>query len=58
MTTYKIAILVGSLRKDSINRKVAQSVCAIRGDNLECSLVQIGDLPLYNQDYDSLPQQP
>jgi chromate reductase len=58
MATYKIAILVGSLRKDSINRSVARSICAIRDDNLECSMVEIGDLPLYNQDYDSLPEQP
>ena len=58
MANYKIAILVGSLRKDSINRKVARSICAIRGDNLECSMVEIGDLPLYNQDYDSAPEQP
>jgi chromate reductase len=55
---YKIAIIVGSLRKDSLNRKVARSICAIRGDNLDCSMVEIGDLPLYNQDYDALPEQP
>jgi chromate reductase len=52
---YKIAILVGSLRKDSINRKVARSICALRGDNLDCSMVEIGDLPLYNQDLDANP---
>jgi chromate reductase len=55
---YKIAIIVGSLREGSYNRKIARSVCAIRGDNLECDMVEIGDLPLYNQDFDSLPQQP
>ncbi len=55
---YKIAIIVGSLRKDSINRKVARAICAIRGDNLDCSMVEIGDLPLYNQDYDALSEQP
>ena len=55
---YKIAIIVGSLRKDSLNRRVARSICGIRGDNLDCSMVEIGDLPLYNQDYDALPQQP
>jgi chromate reductase len=55
---YKIAIIVGSLREGSFNRRVAKSVCAIRGDNLECEMVEIGDLPLYNQDFDSLPQQP
>jgi chromate reductase, NAD(P)H dehydrogenase (quinone) len=52
---YKIAIIVGSLRKDSINRKVARSICAIRGDNLDCSMIEIGDLPLYNQEYDGNP---
>ena len=52
---YKIAILVGSLRKDSINKKVARSICALRGDNLECSVVEIGDLPLYNEDLDKNP---
>ena len=52
---YKIAIIVGSLRKDSLNRKVARSICAIRNDNLDCSMVEIGDLPLYNQDLDGNP---
>ena len=55
MSRYKIAIVVGSLRKDSINRKVARSICAIRDDDLDCSIVEIGDLPLYNQDHDADP---
>ena len=55
---YKIAIIVGSLRQGSINRKVARSICAIRNDNLDCSMIEIGDLPLYNQDYDAQPEQP
>ena len=55
---YRIAIIVGSLREGSINRKVARSICGLRDDNLDCSMVEIGDLPLYNQDYDSAPQQP
>jgi chromate reductase len=58
MANYKIAIIVGSLREDSINRKIARSICAMRDDNLDCTMVEIGDLPLYNQDYDSAPQQP
>jgi chromate reductase len=58
VTTYRIAIVVGSLRADSINRKIARSICAIRGDNLDCSMVEIGDLPLYNQDYDGAPDEP
>ena len=58
MGNYKIAIIVGSLREGSINRKVARSMCAIRNDNLDCSMVEIGDLPLYNQDYDGSPDEP
>jgi chromate reductase, NAD(P)H dehydrogenase (quinone) len=52
---YRIAIIVGSLRQASINRKVARSICAMRNDNLDCSMVEIGDLPLYNQDLDTNP---
>ncbi|HEX2804213.1 MAG TPA: NADPH-dependent FMN reductase [Sphingomicrobium sp.] len=52
---YKIAILVGSLREDSINRKIARSICAFRDDNLDCEMVEIGNLPLYNQDSDANP---
>ena len=58
MANYNIAIIVGSLRKDSLNRKIAGSICALRGDNLDCQMVEIGDLPLYNQDYDLQRQQP
>ena len=52
---YKIAILVGSLREGSLNRKVAQSLCAFAGERLNCDIVDIGQLPLYNQDYDANP---
>ena len=51
--SYKIAILVGSLRKESINRKVAKSLCSLAGERLDCEVVEIGNLPLYNQDYDA-----
>ena len=52
---YDIAILVGSLRRDSLNRKVARSLCALAGERLQCDIVEIGDLPLYNQDHDAGP---
>ena len=55
MARHKIAIIVGSLREGSINRKVARSICSLRNDNLDCSMIEIGDLPLYNQDLDSNP---
>jgi chromate reductase len=58
MNRSKIAIVVGSLRSDSINRKVARSLCAFAGERLDCRIVEIGDLPLYNQDYDGAPEQP
>ena len=53
MDRYKIAIVVGSLRQDSINLKVAKSLCAMAHDRLDCDIVPIGDLPLYNQEYDA-----
>jgi chromate reductase len=55
MPRYKIAILVGSLRRDSINRHVARSICRFASDRLDCTIVEIGDLPLYNQDHDADP---
>jgi chromate reductase, NAD(P)H dehydrogenase (quinone) len=55
MANYKIAIIVGSLREGSINRKIARSMCALRGDNLDCSMIEIGDLPLFNQDLEANP---
>lgn len=55
MAKHKIAILVGSLRRGSLNRKVAESICAITADSLDCEIVEIGDLPLYNQDDDANP---
>jgi chromate reductase len=58
MTRHRIAIVVGSLRKDSINRKIARSICAFSADMLDCNLVEIGDLPLYDQDTDAGPPPP
>jgi chromate reductase len=55
MTRHKIAILVGSLREGSINRKIGRSICAMAGDMLDCEIVEIGNLPLYNQDSDANP---
>jgi chromate reductase len=55
MARHKIAILVGSLREGSINRRVGESICAMAGDILDCEIVEIGNLPLYNQDSDANP---
>jgi chromate reductase len=58
MTLHKIAILVGSLRKESLNRKIALSVSEFAKDTLDCRLIEIGDLPLYNEDIDASPPAP
>lgn len=50
--TKDIAVIVGSLRKESINRKVAENLVALAPDSLALEIVEIGHLPLYNQDYD------
>lgn len=47
-----IAVVVGSLRKDSINRKVANALIEMASGRLHIKIVEIGDLPLYNQDID------
>ena len=52
MVNHKIAIVVGSLRDGSLNRKVARSLCSLH-DRLDCEMVEIGDLPLYNPDLDT-----
>lgn len=49
-TKKKIAVLVGSLRKESFTRKVAHSLIALAPDNLELTIVELRDLPLYNED--------
>jgi hypothetical protein len=50
MTTWNIAVIVGSLRKDSFTRKVAQSMIELAPASLNLEIVEIRDLPLYNQD--------
>lgn len=47
-----VAVLVGSLRKASINKQLARALEKIAGDRAEFRHVGIGDLPLYNQDFD------
>lgn len=48
-----IAVLVGSLRKDSYNKKLAHAVERLAGERARFTHVRIDDLPLYNQDDDS-----
>lgn len=46
----KIAILVGSLRKESYNRKIAKQVIKMAPSSLELEIVEIGQLAHYNED--------
>src|SRR5690606_32247005 len=52
MSKKVIGIFVGSLRKASNSRKIAKAIQAITPEDYEFKLVEIGDLPLYNEDYD------
>jgi chromate reductase len=55
---YSIAVVVGSLRADSINRKIALALAALAPANLQLKIVEIGDLPLYNEDIDTATSTP
>jgi chromate reductase len=49
---YNVAVLVGSLRKASINRKLALALAELAPASLKLDIVEIGDLPLYDEDID------
>jgi chromate reductase len=53
MSQYRISVLVGSLRKDSINRKLANAVIKLAPPEFSFKHSEIGDLPPYNQDDDA-----
>jgi chromate reductase len=52
MNKVKIVVLVGSLRKDSINKRLARAVERLAPENFNFEHVRIDNLPLYNQDFD------
>ena len=51
----KIGIIVGSLRKDSLNRKLAEVFSKIGHPNLKFSFIEINDLPLFSEDLEENP---
>jgi chromate reductase len=53
MSQYQIAVIVGSLRRDSFNRKLADAIAKLAPSAFSLKQLQIGDLPLYNQDDDA-----
>jgi len=48
----KVAVMVGSLRKESFSRKTAKTLIAFETESLMLDIVEIGNLQVYNQDYD------
>lgn len=53
--TLDVAVIVGSLRKDSINRKVANALSELAPAGFKLTIVDIGQLSMYNQDLDENP---
>ena len=53
MATKKIAIVVGSLRRESFSRKIAKAMMDMAPGKLEMEIVEIRELPLYNEDDDT-----
>jgi chromate reductase len=53
--TFDVAVLVGSLRKESFSRKTARALGELAPASLKLEVVEIGQLPLYNQDDDASP---
>ena len=58
MAQHRIAVVVGSLRKESINRKLANAVQRLAPNDFSFLDLRIDDLPLYNQDDDGNPAPP
>ena len=52
MAQKKIAVIVGSLRRESFSRKMAQALMKLSPESLKLEIVEIGGLSLYNQDFD------
>ncbi|GAA4067472.1 MAG TPA: NAD(P)H-dependent oxidoreductase [Bacilli bacterium] len=48
----KIGVVVGSLRKESFSRKIANNVAKLFPEGYEAEFIEIGNLPLYNEEYD------
>ncbi len=56
MATH-VAVIVGSLRRGSLNRKMAHALAALAPAELRLGIVEIGDLAPYNEDLDQNPPQ-
>ena len=57
MIHYHIAVVVSSLRRESFNRALANAIVKLAPPEFQFTQIQIGDLPLYNQDDDATPHE-
>lgn len=55
MKKYKIAVIVGSLRKESFNLKTAKALIELAPESLSFEMLEIGDLPMFNEDLEGTP---
>ena len=55
MAKYKIAVIVGSLRKKSFNLKLAKTLLALAPESLSLEIVSIAGLPIFNEDLENTP---
>ena len=53
MAKRRVAVLVGSLRKEAFSRRLANALISMQPDSLDMRIVEIGELPLYNQDLET-----
>src|SRR5690606_10587826 len=57
MKKYKIAVIVGSLRKESFNLKTAKALIALAPESLSLEVLNIANLPMFNEDLEATPPQ-
>ncbi|AIM36719.1 ACP phosphodiesterase [Sphingobacterium sp. ML3W] len=50
MKPFKVALIVGSLRKESFNKKISKAISQLKVAGMHFESIAIGDLPLYNED--------
>lgn len=57
MKNYKIAVIVGSLRKESYNLKTAKALIKLAPESLTFEILNIANLPMFNEDLEGTPPQ-
>ena len=58
MATTRIGVLVGSLSRESINRRLADALASLAPSGFSMRTIRLDDLPLYNRDDDARPPEP